>query len=89
MTALPRKEIWVGIQARTGEYALNIVEREAMKQDVTMDAAGMVRGHAGRSARRALIGRSELAPASWRQRGLSLLSGLAGLSPYPFEIGNP
>ncbi len=38
------KEIWMSILARSSEYALNIVERQAMQQDVTMDAASMATG---------------------------------------------
>jgi OmpA-OmpF porin, OOP family len=38
------KEVWVLIEARDDNHALTIVERQAMKQDVTMDAASMAGG---------------------------------------------
>jgi OOP family OmpA-OmpF porin len=38
------KEIWIKIEARGNEYSLDLAEREAMQQDVTMDAAGMATG---------------------------------------------
>lgn len=38
------KEVWVLIEARSDNYTQSVVEREAMKQEVTMDAAGMANG---------------------------------------------
>jgi len=38
------KEVWVLIEARDDNHALTIVEKQAMQQDVTMDAAGMASG---------------------------------------------
>ena len=35
------KEVWVLIRARNNEYEQTVVEREVMKQDVTVDAAAM------------------------------------------------
>ena len=35
------KEVWVLIEAGTGDYSQTVVEKQAMAQDVTMDAAGM------------------------------------------------
>jgi outer membrane protein OmpA-like peptidoglycan-associated protein len=35
------KEVWVLINARNNEYEQTVVEREVMKQDVTVDAAAM------------------------------------------------
>jgi outer membrane protein OmpA-like peptidoglycan-associated protein len=34
-------EIWVYLNAYTGQYELNIIEKQAMAQEVTMDAAAM------------------------------------------------
>ena len=38
------KEVWILVDARSDAHWLTIVEREAMKQDVAMDAAGMASG---------------------------------------------
>jgi len=38
------KEVWILVEARDDAHALTIVERQAMKQDVAMDAAGMASG---------------------------------------------
>jgi len=38
------KEIWVLIEARSDSHWMTIMEREAMKQDVTIDAAGLASG---------------------------------------------
>lgn len=38
------KEIWILVEAREDAHWLTIVERQAMKQDVGMDAAGMADG---------------------------------------------
>ena len=38
------KEVWVLIEARDDNHALTIVEKQAMQQDVVMDAAGMASG---------------------------------------------
>jgi OOP family OmpA-OmpF porin len=50
------KETWIHVKADgPGDYWLFIVEREAMKQDVTMDAAAMA-GGLGENGRVALYG---------------------------------
>jgi outer membrane protein OmpA-like peptidoglycan-associated protein len=38
------KEVWILVEARSDSHWLTIVERQAMQQDVTMDAAGMANG---------------------------------------------
>jgi OOP family OmpA-OmpF porin len=38
------KEVWVLVEARDDNYALTIVERQAMDQDVAIDAAAMANG---------------------------------------------
>jgi OOP family OmpA-OmpF porin len=38
------KEVWVLIEARSDSYWQSVVERQAMQQDVVMDAAGMANG---------------------------------------------
>ena len=38
------KEVWILVEARSDAHWLTIVERQAMKQDVAMDAAGMASG---------------------------------------------
>jgi len=38
------KEVWIHVEAKDDVHWLTIVEREAMKQDVVMDAAGMANG---------------------------------------------
>ena len=35
------KEVWVQVEARDGSYQLTVVEKQAMEQDVTMDANAM------------------------------------------------
>ena len=42
--AKPGKEVWILVEARSDNHLITIVEREAMKQDVVMDAAGMASG---------------------------------------------
>ncbi len=62
-------ETWISIEARTGEYWLKIAERQAMKQDVTLDAASMASG-LGTEGKVALYGlyfdtgKSDLKPES-------------------------
>jgi outer membrane protein OmpA-like peptidoglycan-associated protein len=38
------KEVWILVEARDDNHVLTIVERQAMQQDVVMDAAGMAKG---------------------------------------------
>jgi outer membrane protein OmpA-like peptidoglycan-associated protein len=38
------KEVWILVEARSDNHWLTIVERQAMQQDVVMDAAGMANG---------------------------------------------
>jgi outer membrane protein OmpA-like peptidoglycan-associated protein len=38
------KEVWILVEARSDNHWVTIVERQAMQQDVTMDAAGMANG---------------------------------------------
>ncbi len=38
------KEVWILVEARSDNHSLTIVERQAMQQDVVMDAAGMANG---------------------------------------------
>ena len=42
--AKPGMEVWILIEARSDSHALTIIERQAMKQEVTMDATGMASG---------------------------------------------
>ncbi len=78
------KEIWMSIVARTGEYQLDIVERQAMQQDVTMDAASMATG-LGAKGSVALYGiyfdtaKSDLKPES--EPALNEIAKLLGANP--------
>ena len=38
------KEVWILVESRSDSHVLTIVERQAMKQDVAIDAAGMASG---------------------------------------------
>ena len=62
-------EVWVNIDAHGFDYYMTIVERQAMKQDVTMDAAAMAQGleNAGSVAIYGIYfdtGQSEIKPES-------------------------